>query len=378
MAVKPKILVCPLNWGIGHASRMVPVINELLEQGAEVYIGASGGPLEFLKLEFPGLPCIDIPGYNVVYSKSAYGMAMKIAMQFPSLYRWIRREHDLLNQIINEYGINGVISDNRYGLWSNQIPCIFITHQVFIQTPWYLKFLAPVIYRLNRNFILKFRECWIPDYNDERNLSGKLSHKKTLARHFHFIGPLSRFAGIKATDQEKEPGQFKYDVLAILSGPEPQRSLLEKQLLSDIASLKIKAAVVLGKPGSKPPQKEIDNCAIYPHLETESLLSLIKASRLIIARSGYSSVMDLAATGKKAVLIPTPGQTEQEYLGKYLHSKNYFFSVSQKDFNLSYALDKVDSYPGIHFHFDKSMLKERIAYFLQMNETGSNSEKREI
>lgn len=366
MTHKPKVLVCPLDWGIGHASRMVPVIRELLDQGAEVHIGAYGRSLAFLQIEFPALPHHEFKGYPVVYPGNKRGMVWKIMRQFPDLLRWTRKEHSQLERLVVKHRFNGVISDNRFGLWSVQVPCVFVTHQVYIQTPQLLKFLAPVINRLNRNYIGKYRECWIPDNEGKLNLSGILSHRKDLPSHCHFIGPLSRFFAMNLTQDGGGNDPVQYDVLVMLSGPEPQRSILEKKILSAISPLNIKVAMVLGKPDAGEISQHTRNCDTYTHLESQALLGLIRRSRIIVSRSGYSTIMDLVATGSRAVLIPTPGQTEQEYLARYLMERNYYFSVSQDKFDLEEALEKIENYPGVTLDFDRNILKSRITNFLQM------------
>ena len=318
MPQQPKILVCPLDWGIGHASRLVPVIRALIRRGAAVHIGATGSPYAFLKGEFPDLPFLDFPGYAISYPGTGKGMALKMMQHAPALLRSIKKEHAMLDQLIQEFGFSGVISDNRYGLYSEKIPAVFITHQVFIQTPWHLGFLNPVIARMNRGFINRFHACWIPDNKGDINLSGALSHKKPLPDNYRFIGPQSRFGELMKSEQHHNSRSLSYDLLVLLSGPEPQRSILEEKILGQVKSLDIRLALVRGKPGSGDKPRKIENGDSFNHLETAVLFRLMSASRLVLARSGYSTIMDLAATGKKAILIPPPGQTEQEYLGKYL------------------------------------------------------------
>ena len=368
MAQQPKILVCPLNWGIGHASRLVPVIRSLLHQGAAVYIGASGNPGAFLKGEFPDLPFIDFPGYDITYPGTGWGMAMKMMQHAPALLRSIKKEHAALDKLIRKYGFSGVVSDNRYGLYSDKIPSVFITHQVFIRTPWHLSFLQPIIARLNRGFIDRFNTCWVPDNEGENNLSGALSHKRPLPDNFRFIGPLSRFDDMMTPNQHNNPGPPSYDLLVLLSGPEPQRSILEEKVRDQVKSLGIKVALVRGKPGSGDKPGSIENIDAYNHLESLELLSLMNTSRLVLARSGYSTIMDLAATGKKAILIPTPGQTEQEYLGKYLGERGHFLVSKQDKLNLKEDLARAERHPGLARMNNGAALNKCISELLGTNQ----------
>jgi uncharacterized protein (TIGR00661 family) len=292
-------------------------------------------------------------------------MAAKMLQQVPSFLRSIKAEHTLLDQLIRQHGFNAVISDNRYGLHSEKIPCVFITHQLFIQTPGHLQFLTPLIDRMNHRFIRKFNVCWIPDMAEEENLSGDLSHKRKLPFNHYFIGPLSRFDRLIREDiHDSEP--FLYDVLVILSGPEPQRTILEQRLLSEIRDFGLKAAMVCGKPGSNKLPEAPDNCDLFSHLPTGALLDLINRSEVVIARSGYSTIMDLAATGKKAVLVPTPGQTEQEYLGVRFEEKGIFHRVSQEQFSLPEAVAAAGGYTGLGRRFQANRLEDTVREFLAL------------
>ena len=360
LKTNPNILVCPLNWGIGHATRCVPVIRELLEQGANVILGTSGRSQAFLLEEFPDLDQVNFPDYDVTYASSGKHMIFKMLSVSPSLFKSIRKEHKSLKKIIKLYNIHGVISDNRYGLYSKKIPTVFITHQVFIKTPWRLKFIEPVLFQLNKHYINKYDECWVPDFQGKPNLSGDLSHKKPLPTNYHFIGPLSRFLKESATSKSSE----KYDLLVLLSGPEPQRTILENNILTQLESLDINAAMVCGKPEIKPQQSSKGKKEILPHLNSNSLQQLILQSKVIISRSGYSTIMDLVSLGKKAVFIPTPGQTEQEYLGRYFMEKGIYLSCAQEKFDLKQALDQSGDYSGTHIPNDRSVLKDRISQFL--------------
>lgn len=363
MAQAPKVLVSPLDWGIGHATRMVPVIRELMRQGADVHLAAGGLSFAFLQGEFPELTFHDLPGYPITYPASANGMAVKMLRQMPAFMKSVKREHALLDKLIAEKDIDGVISDNRYGLYNQKIPCIFVTHQVFIQTPLRLRFLSPLVDRLNNSYIGRFRECWIPDKPGNYNLSGNLSHKSPLPGSFHFIGPLSRFDRLMKNGIPETKDQM-YDLVVVLSGPEPQRTILQDKLLVQIRNLKIKAAMVLGKPGEDHLPDAPANCELFCHLETESLFNLIRQSKIVISRPGYSSIMDMAVMGSRAVFIPTPGQTEQEYLGRYLHERGYYLSSRQDHFDLGKALEKAGSYSGLVLSGDNEALKNRIARFL--------------
>lgn len=185
-----KILICPLNWGLGHATRCVPVINSFLKQGAEVFLASDGVALEFLKKEFPLLTVFQLPEYNVQYQQSG-NMTIGILLQSPKIFMAISKERKAIEKIIQENNIDVVVSDNRYGCYSKKIKSVFITHQLFIQTPVALGFLKPLINYINNHYIKKYSAVWVPDVASENNLSGKLSHQSKpfleqhILEHYH-------------------------------------------------------------------------------------------------------------------------------------------------------------------------------------------------
>lgn len=332
-----RILVCPLNWGLGHATRMIPVIQQLLDQQNEVIIAADGDALEFLRKEFPYLKSILLPQYKVRYScRNSQVISMIIVV--PAMILSTIKEHLTLKKIVQQEHIDCVISDNRYGLWSKSAHSVFVTHQLRVKFPGYLKVLEPLFQIVVKSIIRHYDECWIPDLPGEFNYSGELSHPLSLKNQV-FIGPLSRF---KATNQSGITKK-KYDFAVILSGPEPQRSLLELKIYSQLKIKNYKAAFVRGIQDGNLLQPT-ENIDVFERLNSIKLQELIDDSDFIICRSGYSSIMDMIRLRKTAVLIPTPGQTEQEYLADYLHKKGLFFSISQKEFCIDNAMQNKISF----------------------------------
>jgi len=355
----PTILVCPLDWGIGHATRCVPLIRMLVEKGSNVIIAADGRSLLVLQQEFPKLTFTKFPGYNFSYPQSG-SMALKMLRQAPAIIRGIRRENKMLDELIDKYHVDAVISDNRFGAFSTRIPSVFMTHQIFIRTKWSWGFLKPVLNVLNWRYISRFDECWIPDFEGNENLSGDLSHEADLPDRFCFIGLQSRFRQNDKLLQEKQ-----FDVLALLSGPEPQRTILEEKLIPMLKKSGLKCAMVLGTPERKTGPDGIENLTLFHHLDSESLQNLIMCSETVISRSGYSTLMDLAALGKKAIFIPTPGQTEQEYLADYFKRKKIFYSEKQSAFDLTRALQMAKRYPGLSMKFDNKPLERRVDHVIR-------------
>lgn len=328
---KKRILVAPLDWGIGHATRCIPIINALHAHEFEVVIAADGRPLHLLKNEFPNLEFIRFSGYHIKYS-SYLPMGLSMLLQTPKILINIRKEHKLLAQIIDDYNIDGVISDNRFGLYNNKVPTVFITHQLQIQTTYFTE----TIRKLNYKYINRYDRCWIMD-DEIENLAGALSKPNILPDNAVFIGTHSRF--------KKEEKEKKYDFLGIVSGPEPQRSILAKGLIKALKNREEKSLIALGKPEVNKIEK-LGNLTIQSHLNSKALNGAILQSDLIICRPGYSTVMDLARLEKNAIFIPTPGQTEQEYLADFYLKNDFFYSQKQSEFNLELALKESKKYIG--------------------------------
>ncbi|RYZ29530.1 MAG: glycosyl transferase family 28 [Chitinophagaceae bacterium] len=330
LAASPKVLVAPLDWGLGHATRCIPIIRELINQGCEVILAGEGKAKALLQLEFPALSFLDLPGYRIEYASSGWGLAFKIVAQIPKLLSAIKEEQAWLEKIVEEEKIDAVISDNRFGLHNEKIYSVFITHQLLIKAP--VKLAEDFLQGINYQYINKFDECWVPDSKEETNLAGLLSHPTELPSvPTHYVGPISRFN----TDQE---GTIGDELLILLSGPEPQRSLLEKQLLEELKEYTKPVVLVRGLPGEQETLQVNKNVSVFSHLPAAALEGKIKSASLVISRCGYSTVMDLATLRKKSILIPTPGQTEQEYLANHLMQKNFAFCVEQKKFRLKNAL----------------------------------------
>ena len=331
MKTKKRILVAPLDWGIGHATRCIPIINALIAHDYEVIITADGRPLHLLSTEFPKLEIIRLPGYNIKYPQYL-PMSISMLLQAPKIMWNIKKENNALNSIIEDYKIDGVISDNRFGLYTEKVPCVFVTHQLEIQSPYFTKNLQ----RFNYKYINKFNACWIMD-DKENNLAGELSRPNILPNNTIYIGAQSRF--------EYQKSKKKYDFLGIVSGPEPQRTILEKGLIKALKKREEKSLVVLGKPELNNTQ-EIGNLTVASHLNAKELNKAILQSNLIICRPGYSTIMDLQKLRSKAFFIPTPGQTEQEYLAKLFSQKQICYHQQQHQFDFEKAIKESKNYSG--------------------------------
>ncbi len=330
------VLVCPLHWGLGHASRMILVIYNLLQQNFEVIIAADKIPLQLLEKEFPQLKTIWLKDIQLTYSKGN-NQIFKILAFLPKFAFQIWKEHQDLKKIIELYKIDWVISDNRYGLWNKNVFSVLVTHQLRLKLPEYLAFAEIFTERIVYFFAKKFNEIHIPDNESvEASFSGSLSHlPKQKLRNIRFVGILSKFLIPKYQNQPKSI--LKNEFLAILSGPEPQRTILQEILIKEFKNSDQKLSLVLGK--NIEINENYNNIKIVKLADTQELYTLITTHKYIICRAGYTSIMDLIALGRTALLIPTPGQTEQEYLATYLSDKKLFTTLTQNQFSLQKALD---------------------------------------
>ncbi len=337
-----KVLVAALDWGIGHATRCVPIIRRLQNRGYEVILASNGTAKDFFKNYFPELLFLDKPAYNIVYPKNR-SMSAAMIRQVPSIIKTIISEHFWLKKIIHKHKINEVVSDNCYGLWNKKIHSVFITHQLMVKCPQRLKFLEAVISRIISFFINKYDECLIPDLAGETNYSGELSHRNKLPPNAQFIGTLSRFC-----ENKTELNAEIFDVVVLLSGPEPQRTLFENKCLKLLKGQKKKCCIIRGLPGNVEKKINSEDFICYNHLPDDELKAVLRNSKKVICRSGYSTIMDLVELKKPAMLVPTPGQTEQEYLAKYNIEKEQFEMISQERLTIKELLREVNR-PTVRF-----------------------------
>ena len=299
------MLICPLNWGIGHATRCVPVIRMFLQKGFRVVIAADGRPLEFLKREFPGIPYVEFRGTKIRYPEGT-GFTWRMMRLAPRFLAEILREHRMLKTILAKEKAAIVVSENRYGLWSKSCHSILITHQLAIEVPDRLRWARPLFIRMIRFLSGKFNEIWIPDFEQPVSLAGKLSHPPKVPLNGTYVGILSRFSPKMAFHDP--PPATGFEILALLSGPEPQRTILEKNLLGQLMNTDLRTAIVRGVTEKSEVEQIAPHITLYSHLETPALQAIMSEVLVVISRSGYSTIMDVVTMGKRAIFIPTPGQ----------------------------------------------------------------------
>jgi len=378
-----RILLSPMEWGLGHASRCIPILNYLLNNcQADLVVAANGPQAALIRAVFPTLTIVDIPAYSVSYHKNRAGTITRLAFSLPHLAQQIRAENRWLLEFARNHPLDAIISDNRYGLWHPKIPSYLITHQLGIKTPFGKSVDALVRNQLYR-YIGKFHACWVPDFEEfEQSLAGDLSHPKHLPGiPVEYIGPLTRItqvekneiipelAGLALTAFEstitKTSFQFSSDaikedpgtaiqLLVVLSGPEPQRSIFEELILEQWAEAPGQSLLLvrglpeehsgtqtninLANKGNKEKVVHIPNAMAVNHLSPAALSQAVANANCILTRSGYSSIMDLLPHHSNCWMVPTPGQTEQEYLAQYLADKGLIKTQDQNRFSLAHIL----------------------------------------
>jgi spore coat polysaccharide biosynthesis predicted glycosyltransferase SpsG len=351
-----RILVAPLDWGLGHTSRCVPIIKELQAQHAQVVVTCNAQQKNYLEQEVQDVEYILQENEPMIYAKTKLGTALILLLQIPKLLMNIIREHAWLQIIAQTRRIDGVISDNRYGLYTKKAPSILITHQLQIQVP----IGKSIMHRMNQYFIKQFRQCWVPDFDGENSLSGILSNADGY-ENVKKIGILSRFA---KENHLVNHTQKPYSILCILSGPEPQKTMLMQMMVSQINETNYSLTIV----GDANAEARISSEKInYISIaDTNTLHQLILSHQYIITRSGYSSMMDLHKLGRHAIIIPTPGQTEQEYLAEYLMVKKWHYALTQNKFDLQNSINEFDKMHFEKFHIEnQNKLAISVSEFLE-------------
>jgi uncharacterized protein (TIGR00661 family) len=354
---KPLLLFSPLDWGLGHTTRCIPLLRRFSDLGFRIVVACNSTQKRILGEELTQLEFVPLQGYDVKYSRNPALFRLKITAQLTNILTKVNLENRWIRRYIAENRVSLVVSDNRYGFRHPSVPSVFITHQLAPKTGISTRidrFVQKFLYR----YVNRFTECWIPDSPSSNNLSGILSHTNSVpVIPIQFIGPLTRFEQLPADGEE----DF---ILIILSGPEPQRSVLEKILLGQIKTLQRKIVFVRGLPETNTMPAQQSNVEFYNHLSAAELNMLAQRAQLVICRAGYTSLMDMLALKKKMIVVPTPGQPEQEYLAEHLSAKNIVLNCSQQQFNLQRALSTAETFtfniPQLDFAAYKEIVGERI------------------
>jgi predicted glycosyltransferase len=318
-----RILFCILDWGLGHATRSSVLIDRLLNQENKITIVCSQSSLGFLKQKFSALSIICIEGYSIKYYKGI-PVWLSVVIQLRKIQAQIKIEQQFLQKetLKNAYDI--IISDSRYGCYHNEIPSVFISHQLQLKVPFFESFTN----KRYQKYLLPFHSIWVPDFENDNNLSGDLSHSilklgTNTKNKLAYIGPLPRFSF--ETKSEKE-----IDLLFILSGPEPLRTLFEAEIINYSMTSKKKITIVRGtsKNSATEFESHVKHLDMHDLLGENELKNLIENANAIVCRSGYSSIMDYYQLPIIKYIYATPGQTEQEYLASSLNHRFGFKKIN--------------------------------------------------
>lgn len=348
-----KVLIVPLDWGLGHATRCIPLIRSFKDLGWEVEIGAEGAVAALLKGEFPEIKIHSITGYRITYGENGRYFLWKMFIQIPRLLSAIYAERRWLKRLLRKESYGLLVSDNRYGLYHSTIPSVLLTHQLRIQLP--IKWFENILEVMHAGLIKRFTVCWVPDSLVEPNLAGRLSHPvQVQSRKNRYVGLLSRYSPPTQTNS------FKYEFCFLISGPEPQRGMLIQAIKSMAHEFTSASILLCGQPDVEI-REQMGDLFIRSHAKGEELLQIIQQSKYVVGRSGYTTMMEMAALQKKCIFIPTPGQTEQEYLAELHNGNGYAAAIQQDSFSYqSLHIAKqslVSNWPNYQF-FSTQNLKE--------------------
>ncbi|HZY80902.1 MAG TPA: glycosyltransferase [Cyclobacteriaceae bacterium] len=320
-----------------------------MKDNHEVLIAGSGASLDLLRIEFPSLRFFEFSTETIKHFSE--WPKLRLLFQAARFWRMIDTERRETAVIVEREKIDRIISDNRYGCYHASVPAAIITHQLTIQGP-------QVVNRVNEKLIRRFNESWVPDSPDHL-LSGSLSVNKKIEGKF--LGPLSRMKSSNTTHPS-------FQILGLVSGPEPARTDFENLITSQLKNSGLSYKIVQGLPSSPKSSStslQHPSSNIFPHLPSSQLNELIEAAEVVICRSGYSTIMDLAALKKKAIFIPTPGQTEQLYLAEEMQRKKIAPTMSQRQFHLQKALDQLKDHSGFtEDYFSNTLLQTTLREFL--------------
>ncbi len=326
-----RILYAVLNWGLGHAVHSVPMIRSLSKNN-EVILAATGRALAFLKDEFPHLQSINLPDYTIQYASKQRFLVVRLILQVPAMLVSLLREHWQTEKIVRERDIDLIISDNRYGVYSRNVPSFFITHQLRFKLPRTIRKFEVISEWFNRWYFRKYSGVLVLDEQGEENMAGDLAHSGKICRH-----PKLAYIGLWSTVHKENVPQ-DIDVLAVISGPEPHRGIFGKKVIEQMKNMPGNKVVILGKPEDTGKDYSYPGLQAYSFKNRKEVNALLNRAKIVVCRSGYSSTMDMVSLKKPALMAPTPGQTEQEYQAEYYRDKGYFYMVSQEEMNLSVDL----------------------------------------
>ncbi len=331
------ILVAPLDWGAGHTTRCIPLMRHILDAGHRVIFAGNDRQQAIINSEMgdDAVTMVHLEGYNITYSPLNRIAQAGLLLQAPSVMAAIRNEQQWLRAAVKQYQIDGIVSDNRYGLYHSSVPSVIITHQLRVLSGMG-RLPDNIVQRLHYRWLSRFGAVWVPDMPGADNLAGQLSRPAVLPPGTHYLGLLSRFSGMVLPEKDTDPDRL----LVLLSGPEPQRTILSQILWPQVAAYHGPVVFAEGSDSAAAPAVIPPHVCWHKRLSGTALATEISCAGMVICRSGYSTLMDLGVFDARAILIPTPGQTEQEYLGRIMQQQGHYYCTPQSGFSLEQSLKK--------------------------------------
>jgi UDP-N-acetylglucosamine transferase subunit ALG13 len=316
----------------------------------DVIMASDGASLELLKKEFPGLPSLELPSYSIKYAKNGPLLKWALLKRIPKIIQSVKEEKKRVNDLVVLGRIQGIISDNRFGVFNELVPSVYITHQINVLSGK----TTSITSKWHHNIIKQFDECWVPDNHGAKNLSGKLGHLDNKKIKLRYLGLISRMV--------KMDIPIQHDILFLLSGPEPQRSLLEEKILSEFKDLEKRMILIRGVVEPQQKRTRIGNINLVNFMLKDELEEYLNACSLVVSRPGYTTLLDLAALQKKAFFIPTPGQHEQLYLAKRMKELRMAPYSNQNEICIE-QLGEVSKFNGMESDFEPLDHQELFSLF---------------
>ena len=299
------ILFSALNWGYGHVMRSLVLLKKLVKQGNKLYVVGTDEQITLFKTEGLEASYIHQEGYPFQFGGNG-NFSLDLFKNLSALKQHFVREQKNVEQLCADFAIDLVIADQSLGVFSRKVPSILITHQLNLPLSWWEK---PAQAFYNKQ-LKNFQQIWIPDQAPPNNLAGRLS--ETNRKNVTYIGWLSRFTEIPKVDKQ-------FDVGVLVTGPQPYAQQFFEEMCKRFENSPEKVFIIYNGTNLRTHK----NIVIFQHQATAEMAELLCSAKLLITRSGYSTLMDLYALGIRNVeLHATPGQAEQLYLKKnWLSSK---------------------------------------------------------
>lgn len=339
-----RILFAVHDWGLGHASRSLLLIRALVERGDSItVVSAAGDGMRLLQSEL-GDACRFVSYRDIPkpFSRWPAMFYLRMSLATPWVLARMRSEHRFVEALVAREHYDCVVSDSRFGMWSANIPSYCILHSLRQIIPGRPRWMERLVERGQRDLTKGFTRILIPDIEEQQGLSGELGHDPVIdwgVDRLCYIGPLS---GISRTDAPVD-----IDCFFSISGIEPQRSILEKRVLAALPQLDGRIVVTLGRPAQAGSCRQSGNATVHGYLDRKAQGEMLNRARLVMTRSGYTTLMELAELGQRALLVPTPGQSEQEYLARFHHQRGHVWSTTQRNLDFARDIAQAMARPGL-------------------------------